>query len=324
MSETIKTREQLKQTFVTGAVPTQQDFHDLLDAMVHKNDTETTSDTDVVSPIEQFLVAYNPGYIYDGSSSRLVFNTTRMPQTLDASTPTVAQSNGTVYLERKVLYHRGRFYDLGKPGKPLDVVFSQNVSFSGENILISPNSYGSITLYLHASQQDYSDTGSEYDFCILPNTTTEIQHPENPDLHIDVETQGFTCTVRIHTTHNEYCEITAEYNDGNNATALTMLTYGDMQSADQVDDGYGADDHTEGYPFADSQVDSNKNWYIRLTDQINPMSGSMQFYQVECFYVSDPDSELQPGTYYCENQDGNSWLNEYIVEEQPEEEGEGE
>lgn len=298
-----KTREQLKEKFVTGAVPTQQDFHDLLDAYVHKSDESLSL---LPTPFEQFLIAYYPSYhSTNGGNGWNEYNVGRLPMFVDGGGPSYDMA--THFFDRKILYYRGRFYDNNQPGEVLhafaslqfgsttNILFEVWIDSLHHNFYINPDSYATEdeanSIWIIDSDRTVTADGYSYIFSI-----------DNSNNVVAVEIVGSQQTIGTHS-------LSAQFN-GN-----MLSLFGDEEQTTPPQ--YGSDD-AHGYYVANHSASANARMFFKLTDLPNPSTASLGWYAYECYYCDE--SELEPGTYYTPDNDNSNgtidgWLHEVVIPE---------
>lgn len=312
MSEnTIKTREELKETFVTGAKPTQQDFHDWLDAYVHKNDEQAGSGQsgqqqggDAITPMEQWLIASNPAYQSDGSGGgTYIYNTQRLPMwdghNMMVSNIGTMQNN---IVPRLILFHRGRFYDNAMAGRLLHIEAQGHYGYSQNAAVILTIDSNYYTLLFNPSNDKTEDDAT---FLMADSRTISMQ--------------GYTITITLDTANNNYTIVIqgSRSTIGLHTVSITghdgmpLSLYGDLSQQNPAE--YGSEDY-DGYHIDTSNMPTGMpEVFYKLTNALNPVTEALEYYQIECLYCDE--SELEPGTYYRYSNNGEYWLEEVVVEE---------
>ena len=298
---TVKTREQLKQTFVDGAIPRGSDFADIFDAFVHKNDEPASSDE--ITQLEQYLAIYYATAESDGDPSRLrtTINSKRLPyKMMDGGEPT----NG--FVGRTVLFYRGKFYDNNQAGNVLHVFGSVAFSphTSNEDEIVTVNIDGNPFTFFFNPSSERLDEPQMLSFLITGNRTVESNGFTFVftvgESQTDIEIIGSRDTIGMHS-----CEIT--YGEMN-----YVDLYGDAEHTESPE--YGTDD-ADGY-YIESPQDPTYNQkvrlYLKLIDEPNPSTAALNYNKIECFYCDSAD--LQPGVYYYDDNSGRSWYEQLAVE----------
>lgn len=310
---TVKTREQLKQTFVDGAIPRGSDFADVFDAFVHKNDepaTPTPTPSSGISSFEQFLIAFNPLYHSSGNGYYYEYNIRRLPMQVMTGVQMTYDSMNH-FVPRAILFHRDKFYDNNQPGA-LSHVFA---TFSSS---------------LVADTAFTIDIDQAYLYFTLFSTTPTAENPSTLNWNITADRtitwNGFTITITLDTTNNTIAvEILGSYaNPGTHSFTIydtggtTATLYGD--AAHTTPPEYGGSD-ANGYYISNPSSSGTARLYIKLTETLNPGTANLNYYQYDCYYCDE--SELDPGTYYTINTSGMGptqyWLDEVVVPETSEE-----
>lgn len=300
---TIKTREQLKQTFVTGAIPTQQDFHDWLDAYVHKNDEQAGSGQsgqqqggDAITPLEQYINGK------DGNITSL--NVKRLPVPLTGAY--YDSQNNIVHCG--VIFHRGKFYYIGKAGKALGPLYAQqSVQFNNDYIDFydeqSMMTLGAIDFVSGTSDKD----------AMFGNDVDAVRTIELPmggiEVTVSVDVTNSICQIVVRGSERGYKNISVRYNGTN---IPLYVDDGYINMVQPTDDVWGADDEAD--PYIVYSGNGSPNLYFKLVDQVNPASGELQYLTAECYYCEE--SDLEPGTYfYHPNESLEQYFEEVVVEE---------
>lgn len=317
MSEAVKTRQQLKDKFVTGAKPTQQDFADVFDAFVHKSEQEGgTIDVRALS-----AAIFNPYmYAYVASTEVPYGNTSylaprkKIALVLQGANAAVEGSSGA-FSPRGLLYYDGRFYDNGKPGKTMSVYFQKSIRYDDYQIRLISYTYGTYSIYFTSTP---TDAENGFDNLEHYHRTIELV-PDMVYADVDVDPSTSICKIHLYSTvRSSSYDYFAQYYDVQNDETDSIGLYADEELTTSVtsgDDAFGVDDCEYGWPFGES-VSMSKDVYFRFTDRLNPIN-EVNIYQVECFYVADPYTELAPGTYWrYDPYEANGSCMEIIVEEQ--------
>lgn len=327
MSEEIKTRQQLKDTFVTGAKPTQQDFADVFDAFVHKSEQEGgTIDVRALS-----AAIFNPYMYAYAVPTEVSYGNTSYPAPRKKIALILQGANGVVegssgaFSSRGLLYYDGRFYDNGKPGKTMSVYFEQQVSYTNDTIeiTIDGNVWGALSFAeVFAETDDNNFDNHEHYHRVIDLSNNGYLFEEGLLLaDVDVDPSTSICKVHIYSTNRKEYSLGIEYVTYSPAYSTSSITlYADEELTTSVtsgDNAFGVDDCEYGWPFGES-ASMSKDVYFRLTDRLNPIN-EVNIYQAECFYVADPYTELAPGTYWrYDPYEANGSCMEIVVEE-PEE-----
>lgn len=306
---TVKTREQLKQTFVTGAVPTQQDFADVFDAFVHKDDehvTPTPTPSDEITSFEQFLIAYYPTYKSQENVSWQEFNLKRLPLPVNGSIPSYDPTKN--FFERFILYHRGKFYDNNQAGKLLHAFAHLPATPTTAAINDTLEVWlDSLHFYFFFNPDEYAEE-SDYNYRITGNRT--------------IVKDGYSFTFTVNEAQFETIVEIAGSRDSIGVHALSAqfpsfdgTLYGDIEGT--IPPEYGTDD-ANGFYVANPSLAYGGQPYFKLTEVLNPTSAEIGYYQFECYYCSE--SELEPGTYYTPDTDMSdggidTWLHEVVIPE---------
>lgn len=339
MSEnTIKTREELKSTFITGAVPTQQDFHDLLDAYVHKDDeqSESTANINPLESIDKLIRAYvrishtNDYSGYNITEYKPIANVPLcIPSYYGGSFAIndVNTNNGRyLYASRTIIYHNGKFYDNGKPEKKLNAYFqfiAGDGSYFNVDCADSQSGGGSSSYHITSDTSTESDQWDTYIDYNTSSSATFTVNSSSVNVVVNYNATTHMCSVHIYDSETQEQTYNSAhiylYNDLGDEEPFTIFKDENMTIEDNGPLVSFA--HQEGYALDLTNIPSNydiRNVYVKLVDEINPLSG-IGYFTALCFYSETPDSELTQGTYYRLNE-GEEYFEEYIIEPETTEE----
>lgn len=310
-----KTREQLKQTFVTGAVPTQLDYADVFDSFVHKEDIIPDSPNggvghgDEISPLEQYLIAshaHQTGIIGEGA---VELNIKRLPMPFlgDLTLQNTSDGSGDTVLPRNFIFHRGVFYDTCKEGKVMRPMFARHNIWNNSRVAINLDG----TEYEICFESGYGSPELTIDLANYHSNDTDIELCDGVFVNVSVSNSGGTGVFCVYTEKPGQHYVQMEYRDSVGTTEQMQLIMdrGFYDYTAPSGDDWGTDSELGGWRFGAGQVGS---LYIRLTNDYHKETRGLGYYKAECFLVNDPYSELEPGTYYQPN--GYDPMTEIVIE----------
>ena len=322
MSEAVKTRQQLKDKFVTGAKPTQQDFHDLLDAYLHKNDEPSggvqsgTGDVTINTTTETISV-YDPN---SGTSSevdiQIPTSAVLHPKILVGDLTAFQSNSGCpVIVSRTLVECMGKIYDNGRPGRIMNLYTEIEPAFDGDFVLLCVNGITSNIRFISGS-----DTATDIYIDGSDDLYRSINLSNN-EVFADVQYVKSTGKCRIHVYQQlsyygqqSYLTLGQFTYYNNNYNGMPIDIYSDENLsvyAEQAD--YGQAPYTHGQETTEYSLDSSKDVYIQLKPTAKNDLLNDDFCQMEC-YLASSASSLAPGTYY-RKVSGSNVMEEVVVPE---------
>lgn len=286
MSETIKTREQLKQTFVTGAVPTQQDYADVFDAMVHSDDIASIMPSpDQITPFEQYILA-----AFTKAPNGIGPDISRPPVMIAG---TLSLDNSTdpadVILQRGIIFHRGLFYDTAKQGTRLDIYVKCNANV-GDFVRITVDTL-SYDINIISSPEGFSMNGVEadhnyYQYSLGSDVIAEC-HRE-----YDSTSGQMGYFFHIFSNYDGQHSVQTDRFDSNYTHLETLTAYNDYSCyvmASAAD--YGSDSEDDGWHFGCAEIQGAR-LFIHLTGDMHLQTGRIGYLAAHCYYTASPATDL--------------------------------